>query len=108
GLAGGKAGGKQIGSLFQGTPGKDSRSLFCHFRTRRRNLGPEKLWPIQVDVEVPVRRGFYPADARDGTERRGDFLRDGARGLPQRARQLEGCGRRQVAELTLGGILEGE
>ena len=61
---------------------------------------------IEIDVQVPVRRGVDARDAVDRAERGGELLRDRARRLAQPARQLEGDRRREIAELALGRILD--
>ena len=65
-----------------------------------------KRHAIQVDIQVPVRRGLDAAMPSIGPERGGELLRDRARRLAQPARQLEGDRRREVAELALGRILD--
>ena len=59
---------------------------------------------IEIDVQVSVRRGLDACDAVDRAQRRGDLLGDRAGRLAQPARQLEGDGRREVAQLALGRI----
>ena len=61
---------------------------------------------IQIDVQVPVRRGLDARDAVYRAERGSELLGDRARRLPQAPRQLEGDRRREIAELALGRILD--
>ena len=61
---------------------------------------------IEIDVQVPVRRGLDARDAVDRAERGRELLRDRARRLAQPPRQLEGDRRREIAELALGRILD--
>ena len=59
-------------------------------------LEPER--PVEEEVEVAVGGGLDPDDAVDGPERRGQLLRDGARGLAQAPREGERDGDGDIAQ----------
>ena len=62
--------------------------------------------PIQIQVQIPVRRGNGARNSRDVCSRRRELLRDGARRLAQRPRELERGGHRQSSERAIGWHLD--
>ena len=85
---------------------RDRASLSADAMGERGARPPHECDAIQVNIQISVRGGFYPADAFNRSERRRQFLRDRARGLSQTASELERDGSREVAELALGRILD--
>jgi hypothetical protein len=61
---------------------------------------------IEEDVQVAVRGRFDTRDAVHGAERPGQFLGDGAGGLPKTAGEGKGHGRRDVAKRAAGRHFE--
>ena len=85
------------------------RSSIVHRRSSivgRRQLSARERDPIEVDVQVAVRRGVDARDAVDRAERGRELLRDRPWRFAQPPRQLEGNRRRQIAELALRRILD--
>ena len=72
----------------------------------RAERAAQECGAIEEDVHIAVGGGVEPRDTRDVRQRRDEVLRDGARGLAQVARQLEGDRTGQVAQRTAGRLLQ--
>ena len=66
----------------------------------------KKRAPVEKEIEVAVRRGVDARDARDRLHGGRELLRDGARRLLERSRELEGDRHGQVAERAVGRHLD--
>ena len=61
--------------------------------------------PVEEQVQVALGR-LDPRHARDVSQRAGQFLGDHLRRLPERPRQLEGHGQREVAQFARGRVVD--
>ncbi len=69
---------------------------------------PQERGALEIHVQVAVGRGDDSRDAGRRAERRGQFLRDGARRFSQRARELKRDGDGEIAERAVRRDLDRE
>ena len=85
---------------------------FLTRRDLRRNVATQprdqECRPLEIEVQVPVGSGDDARHARQRPQSRDELLRDDARRLSKRSRQLERHGHRKVAKRSVGRRLDRE